>query len=78
MQTAELVALPLSERLQAMEDLWVSLCQEPAQMQTVPDWHQKVLSQRMTALEAGVESVAPWEDAKDRIRQRARQMIHSQ
>ena len=45
MQTAELVALPLAERLQAMEALWDSLCRDPAQAQTVPNWHQDVLSQ---------------------------------
>ena len=28
MQTAELVALPLADRLQAMEALWDSLCRE--------------------------------------------------
>ncbi|MDD5030168.1 MAG: addiction module protein [Rhodoferax sp.] len=78
MQTAELAALPLSERLQAMEILWGTLCQEPEQVQPVPEWHQQVLSQRLAALETGGETVTPWEEAKDRIRQRTRPVISSQ
>lgn len=78
MQTAELAALPLAERLQAMEVLWETLCQEPEQAQSVPAWHQQVLTQRLAALEAGVETVTPWQEAKDRIRQRTRTMNSSQ
>jgi len=79
MQTAELAALPLSERLQAMEVLWESLCQEPGQVQTqtLPDWHHQVLNQRLAALDAGVETVTPWNEAKDRIRQRTRTLNSS-
>ena len=42
MQTAELVALPLAERLQAMEALWDSLCRDQTQAHAVPTWHESV------------------------------------
>jgi len=75
MQSAELVALPLNERLMAMEALWESLCHDSGRGLPVPDWHQEELSQRLTALDAGVDTVSPWEDVKVRIRQRAHTVI---
>ena len=77
MQTAELVALPLRERLIAMEALWESLCLDPARSPPVPDWHQDELTRRVAALDAGDDKVSPWEDAKNSIRQRARSMTRS-
>jgi len=78
MQTAELVALPLAERLQAMEALWDSLCRDPAQAQSVPNWHQDVLSQRLAALDTGEDVATPWEEAKERIRHRAKQLTRQE
>lgn len=72
MQTADLVALSLPQRLQAMEALWASLCQEPSMAQQIPDWHQEVLSQRLDTLDLGEEMVTRSDTAKDRIQQQAR------
>lgn len=74
MHTAELVALPLVERLQAMEALWDSLCRDQAQAQVVPTWHEEELSKRVAALDSGEEMTTPWEVAKERIRQRAQEL----
>ena len=41
MHTAELVALPLVERLQAMEALSDSLCRDQTNGQVVPTWHEE-------------------------------------
>jgi len=71
METAELVALPLRERLLAMEALWESLCRDPASLQTVPTWHASVLNDRLADLEAGRDNPTPWETAKVRIRAQA-------
>jgi putative addiction module component (TIGR02574 family) len=71
MQTAELVALPLAERLQAMEALWDSLCREQAQALVIPTWHEDELSKRMAAIERGEVLTVPWEEAKERIRRQA-------
>jgi putative addiction module component (TIGR02574 family) len=71
MQTAELVALPLAERLQAMEALWDSLCREQSQASVVPTWHADELGKRMAAIEKGEVITVPWEEAKERIRRQA-------
>jgi putative addiction module component (TIGR02574 family) len=73
MHTAELITLPLVERLQAMEALWDSLCRDQAQFQVVPIWHEDELSKRVAALDRGEERTTPWEVAKERIRQRAQE-----
>ena len=44
MQTAELIALPLTERLQAMEALWESLCRDAPDDVLSPAWHADVLN----------------------------------
>lgn len=75
MHTAELVALPLAERLQAMEALWDSLCRDQSQAHVVPDWHRKELDKRLKALDSGEEGVSSWEEAKERIRHRAEQLV---
>lgn len=74
MQTAELLALPLSERLLAMEALWDSLCRDQTQAHAVPPWHVEELSHRLAALDSGQAAAIPWEEAKERIRQRAKQL----
>ena len=71
MHTAELVALPLAERLQAMEALWDSLCREQPQASVVPTWHADELGKRMAAIERGEVMTVPWEEAKERIRRQA-------
>ncbi|MFZ4482222.1 MAG: addiction module protein [Rhodoferax sp.] len=74
MQTAELVALPLAERLQAMEALWDSLCRDQTQA-VVPAWHEEELNKRVAALDSGEEVATPWETAKERLRQRAERLV---
>jgi putative addiction module component (TIGR02574 family) len=75
MQTAELVAMPLADRLLAMEALWDSLCRDSTAMQTIPAWHEEVLGERVAALESGSDSPVPWEEAKIRIRQQAERFV---
>jgi putative addiction module component (TIGR02574 family) len=73
MQTAELVNLPLAERLQAMEALWESLCRDASVLDAVPEWHEEVLQKRNAAVVSGIDAVTPWEEAKTRISSAARQ-----
>lgn len=69
METAELIALPLAERLRAMEALWESLCRGAAGDGLSPGWHAEVLGARAAALDAGAEKISSWADAKKRIRE---------
>jgi putative addiction module component (TIGR02574 family) len=71
MQTAELIALPLADRLQAMEALWDSLCREQPQTSVIPTWHEDELGKRVAAIERGEVLTVPWEEAKERIRRQA-------
>lgn len=59
MQIAELVALPLAERLQAMEALWDSLCRDQTQTPVLPASHQEELNKRVAALDSGEEVTTP-------------------
>lgn len=56
MEIAELTALPLADRLRAMEALWESPCLETPGKAPAPDWHAEVLSAR--TLDAGTESTS--------------------
>lgn len=71
MNMAELTALPLAQRLEAMEVLWESLCQESA-FDPSPAWHAEVLTQRVSEMDAG--QATDWADAKLRISAKAAQL----
>lgn len=73
-KTAELTALPLADRLRAMEALWDSLTRGAQSDAPVPGWHAEVLRARANALAAGAESTSSWTDAKNRIRENAEKL----
>ncbi|MDP2368561.1 addiction module protein [Rhodoferax sp.] len=75
MQTAELIALPLADRLQAMEALWDSLRRDQTFANTVPAWHEEELSKRLDDLDAGQATTIQWDEARQRIRQHAEQLV---
>ncbi|OHC66842.1 MAG: hypothetical protein A2040_13340 [Rhodocyclales bacterium GWA2_65_19] len=60
--------MPVSEKLRLMEALWDSLCAQSGENMELPAWHGDVLEQRLRRLASGEESVAPWNEAKERIR----------
>lgn len=68
MTTADIVAMPVSEKLKLMEALWDSLCAQSVENMELPAWHGEVLDERLRRLAAGEETVAPWSEAKERIR----------
>ncbi|MEQ1867808.1 MAG: addiction module protein [Micropepsaceae bacterium] len=67
MQTAELIALPLAERLEAMEALWESLCRDAPDSLLSPAWHADVLDARAKALDSGADPTSAWSDVKQRL-----------
>ena len=67
MQTDELAALPLVDRLRAMEVLWQSLDNRVERALATPTWHRDVIEQRVRALREGQEAVADLETAFDSI-----------
>lgn len=64
---SELAERPLAERIQAMEQLWDSLCREPG-YNPCPAWHESVLTARRAELERGEHK--SWQDVKAGLRNR--------
>jgi hypothetical protein len=44
------------------------LCAQSGENMELPAWHGEVLEQRLRRLASGEEAVAPWNEAKERIR----------
>ena len=65
-QDIPLDSMSVSEKLQLMEDVWTSLCQNTGDVQS-PQWHEEVLAERRRRLEAGESKVSSWDEAKARL-----------
>ena len=59
-------AMSVTEKLQLMETIWSSLCQNPGDVQS-PEWHKEVLAERGRRLASGEATVSTWDDAKTRL-----------
>jgi hypothetical protein len=68
MTTADIAALPVAEKLKLMETLWDSLCGQTDERPPQPTWHKEVLAERLSRIASGVETISPWREAKQRIR----------
>ena len=68
MTPIDIAALPVTEKLRLMESLWDSFCLEAKDDASSPAWHADVLAERLRRLDAGEETVTPWNEAKQRIR----------
>jgi putative addiction module component len=53
-----------------MEELWESLSQEAARLES-PPWHKKALEETATRHDAGKEQPIDWDAAKRELRNRA-------
>ena len=62
-------SLTRTEKLRAMEELWVDLTQTEDSYPS-PDWHGDVLRERDYALKAGKDEFVPWAEAKRIIREK--------
>ncbi len=65
-QDIPLSSMSVSEKIQLMEDVWTSLCQNTGDVQS-PEWHEEVLSERRRRIESGDAKVSPWDEAKVRL-----------
>ena len=59
--------MSVEEKILAMESLWDSLRQEPADIES-PSWHGEILAQRAAAVKRGEDGFEDWESAKAEIR----------
>jgi putative addiction module component (TIGR02574 family) len=69
MSIAELKKLPLNEKLQIIEVLWEDLRNQEEAV-PVPEWHKKILDERLKAVEEGREEILEWDDIKHDLRAR--------
>jgi len=65
-QLQKLRALPISERVQLVEDLWDSIAQDVSEYSLAPE-QVNLLDERLNALERDPQSGTPWAVAKKRI-----------
>jgi putative addiction module component (TIGR02574 family) len=65
-QLQELRSLPISERVQLVEDLWDSIAQDVSEITLAQD-QIDLLDKRLDALEKNPRAGTPWEIAKQRI-----------
>jgi Putative addiction module component len=70
MQAAKLIAMPLPQRMHAMELLWNSLTQGEQAQDMAPDWHKKTVLARVKELRSGTETTASLEQTKKNIQKR--------
>lgn len=63
----ELKKLPLHEKLQIIEVLWDDLHNHEEAV-PVPEWHKRILAERLRAVEEGKEEILEWVDIKRDIR----------
>jgi putative addiction module component (TIGR02574 family) len=69
MSIAELKKLLLNEKLQIIEVLWEDLRNQEEAV-PVPEWHKKILDERLKAVEEGREEILEWDDIKHDLRAR--------
>ena len=62
---AELLKLPLAERIQLIEDLWDSIAAN-AERLPLSEYHREELARRRAALHDDQGRVVPWEPVRDR------------
>ncbi len=65
MLSAEIVKLPIRDRMMLMEELWDSLSREDESVPS-PDWHAGVLAERKARIERGEARLVTVDDLKDR------------
>jgi putative addiction module component (TIGR02574 family) len=59
--------LSFTQKLDLMEMLWADMIGNEKNLES-PAWHEAVLKDRETALDAGKLTVSSWEEAKERIK----------
>jgi putative addiction module component (TIGR02574 family) len=67
----ELFQLSVAERLELLEELWDSIPDEHEALDLTPEQRQD-LDRRIAEAEVDPDGGVPWEEARERIRQRLR------
>jgi putative addiction module component (TIGR02574 family) len=66
---AELLELSVPDRLRLIEELWDSIASTPETI-PVPEWHKDEVARRQENYLRNPHSAIPWDEAKERLRNR--------
>ena len=66
MSIAEIRKMTTAERLEAMENLWQTLCEDESNLES-PAWHEKVLEERRRRIESGAATFYTLDQLKERL-----------
>ena len=64
----EILSLPKLEKISIMEQIWVDLLKEEADIE-VPEWHLEELAKTEKSIQEGKEHFQDWEVAKKAMRE---------
>jgi putative addiction module component (TIGR02574 family) len=64
--------LSVEEQIDYVQSLWERIAATPDQI-PVPDWHRKVLGERLKDYEANPDGGESWDVVRDRLREKLRQ-----
>lgn len=68
MTKTDLAGMTLEEKLRLLGLLWDDLAAGEDADKVVPDWHEAVVNERLTALATGAVTVEPLDDAMRALR----------
>ena len=63
----DLLALPLAEKLNLIEQLWDSLTSPERDALPVPAWHRDELDERQADIDENPGQSVPWDDVKQQL-----------
>lgn len=63
--------LPVDERIDFVQSLWDRIAASPEQV-SVPEWHRRIISERLEAYYANPASGRPWTDVRADIERKLR------
>lgn len=59
--------LPVDGQIEYVQYLWDRIAAHPDRV-PVPDWHQRVIDERLDDLDRNPDDEAPWDEAEARLR----------
>ena len=65
---SDIKRLPLAERVSLIEDVWDSIAEDSAEL-VVPDWHIKLVQERIAKHRDQPDAGTPWPEVRKRIEQ---------
>jgi putative addiction module component (TIGR02574 family) len=63
---ADIVEMPIEERVRLVEDIWDSIAELPESV-PVPEWHKDELEKRLDAYRANPKEGSPWYEVRERL-----------